>query len=188
MMTLEERRRIAYHEAGHAIIGAHLKVGVVEKVTIIPRGEALGVTLIAPERDTKLHLKTALESRIQMLLAGRMAEQLIIGEVSSGASSDLKEASKIAYSMVSSLGMSEKETLFSIEAFQDLRIPPDHAKYLEEANALLDTLNQRCMKLMQELESALHHVAGELLKRETIPGSEVISAIDAVLEDEMKAA
>ena len=114
MMTADERRRIAYHEAGHAIIGAYLNVGVVEKVTIVPRGESLGVTLIAPERDTKLHLKTALESRIQMLLAGRMAEQLITGEVSSGASSDLKEASKIAYSMVSSLGMGEKETLFSI--------------------------------------------------------------------------
>jgi cell division protease FtsH len=163
-------------------------VGVVEKVTIIPRGESLGVTLIAPERDTKLHLKTALESRIQMLLAGRMAEQLIFGEVSSGASSDLKEASKLAYSMVSSLGMGEKETLFSIEAFQDLRIPPDHAKYLEEANSLLDKLNQRCKKIMQDLEPALHDVAGELLKRETIPGSDVTKAIAALLTDEIKAA
>jgi cell division protease FtsH len=188
MMTPDERRRIAYHEAGHAIIGAYLNVGVVEKVTIIPRGESLGVTLIAPERDTKLHLKTALESRIQMLLAGRMAEQLIFGEVSSGASSDLKEASKLAYSMVSSLGMGEKETLFSIEAFQDLRIPPDHAKYLEEANSLLDKLNQRCKKIMQDLEPALHDVAGELLKRETIPGSDVTKAIAALLTDEIKAA
>lgn len=188
MMTGDERRRIAYHEAGHAIIGAYLNVGIVEKVTIVPRGESLGVTLIAPERDTKLHVKTALESRIQMLLAGRMAEQLIIGEVSSGASSDLKEASKIAYSMVSSLGMGEKETLFSIEAFQDLQIPPDHAKYLEEANSLLDKLNQRCMKLMQDLEPALHDVAGELLKRETIPGSDVTRAIEAALTDEIKAA
>lgn len=188
MMTDDERRRIAYHEAGHALVGAYLNVGVVEKVTIIPRGESLGVTLIAPERDTKLHLKTALESRIQMLLAGRMAEQLIIGEVSSGASSDLKEASKIAYSMVSSLGMGEKETLFSIDAFQDLRIPPDHAKYLEEANALLDTLNQRCMKIMQGFEPALHDIASELLKRETIPGSDVTRAIEAQLTDEIKAA
>ncbi len=188
MMTAEERRRIAYHEAGHALVGAYLKVGVVEKVTIIPRGEALGVTLIAPERDTKLHLKTALESRIQMLLAGRMAEQLIIGEVSSGAASDLKEASKIAYSMVASLGMSEKETLFSIEAFQDLQIPADHAKYLEEANAMLDKLNQRCMKLMQELEPALHDIADELLKRETIPGTDVTKAIDAVFSGGIKAA
>lgn len=188
MMTGEERRRIAYHEAGHALIGAHLNVGVVEKVTIIPRGEALGVTLIAPERDTKLHLKTSLESRIQMLLAGRMAEQLIIGEVSSGAASDLKEASKIAYSMVSSLGMSEKQTLFSIEAFQDLNIPADQAKYLEEANALLDNLNQRCLKLMQELEPALHKIAGELLKKETIPGSDVTKAIEAVLSEETIAA
>lgn len=188
MMTPDERRRIAYHEAGHALIGAHLNVGIVEKVTIVPRGEALGVTLIAPERDTKLHLKTMLEARIQMLLAGRMAEQLIIGEVSSGAASDLKEASKIAYSMVASLGMSEKETLFSIEAFQDLQIPPDHAKYLEEANALLDTLNKRCMKLMQELEPALHDIADELLKRETIPGSAVTRAIEAVSAGEIKAA
>ena len=188
MMTSEERRRIAYHEGGHALIGAYLNVGVVEKVTIIPRGESLGVTLIAPERDTKLHLKTSLESRIQMLLAGRMAEQLIMGEVSSGASSDLKEASKLAYSMVSTLGMGEKETLFSVEAFQDLRIPPDHAKYLEEANALLDSLNQRCMKTMQELEPALHDIAKELLKKETIPGSYVTEAIEFVLAEESKVA
>lgn len=188
MMTADERRRIAYHEAGHALIGAYLNVGIVEKVTIVPRGEALGVTLIAPERDTKLYLKTALESHIQMLLAGRMAEQLIIGEVSSGASSDLKEASKIAYSMVASLGMGEKETLFSVDAFQDLRIPPDHAKYLEEANSLLDNLNQRCMKLMQDLAPALHDIADELLKRETIPGADVTRAIEAVLTDESKAA
>jgi len=90
--------------------------------------------------------------------------------------------------MVASLGMSEKETLFSIEAFQDLQIPPDHAKYLEEANALLDTLNKRCMKLMQDLEPALHDIADELLKRETIPGSDVTRAIEAVSAGEIKAA
>jgi cell division protease FtsH len=188
MMSADERRRIAYHEAGHALIGAYLSVGVVEKVTIIPRGESLGVTLIAPELDTKLHLKTTLESRIQMLLAGRLAEQLIFGEVSSGASSDLKEASKLAYSMVSSLGMGEKETLFSIDAFQDLQIPPDHANYLKEANSLLDTLNQRCMKLINDLAPALHDLAAELLKRETSPGADVTSAIAALLTEEIKVA
>jgi cell division protease FtsH len=181
MLTEEERRRIAYHEAGHAIIGAYLDVGVVEKVTIIPRGESLGVTVIAPERDTKLHLQTKLESRIQMLLAGRMAEQLYFGEVSSGAASDLAEASKLAYSMVSSLGMGAKGELFSIEAFRDLNIPPDHARYLEEANAMLDSLNKQCMANLQLLEAAIHDVANELLGRETIPGSYVIEAIELVV-------
>jgi len=178
VMTEDERRRIAYHEAGHALIGAYLDVGVVEKVTIIPRGESLGVTVIAPERDTRLHLKTKLEARIQMLLAGRMAEQLYFGEVSSGAASDLTEASKLAYSMVSSLGMGGKGELFSIDAFRDLNIPADHAKYLEEANALLDKLNKQCMENMQLLEMAIHDVATELLEKETIPGAYVIEAME----------
>lgn len=180
IMTDDERRRIAYHEAGHALIGAYLNVGVVEKVTIIPRGESLGVTVIAPERDTKLHLKTKLEARIQMLLAGRMAEQLYFGEVSSGAASDLTEASKLAYSMVSSLGMGGKGELFSIDAFRDLQIPPDHATYLEEANALLDKLNKQCMENMQSLEVAIHDVANELLQKETIQGTYVLEAIQMI--------
>lgn len=180
IMTDDERRRIAYHEAGHALIGAYLNVGVVEKVTIIPRGESLGVTVIAPERDTKLHLKTKLEARIQMLLAGRMAEQLYFGEVSSGAASDLTEASKLAYSMVSSLGMGGKGELFSIDAFRDLQIPPDHATYLEEANTLLDKLNKQCMENMQSLEVAIHDVANELLQKETIQGTYVLEAIQMI--------
>lgn len=180
IMTEDERRRIAYHEAGHAIIGAYLNVGVVEKVTIIPRGESLGVTVIAPERDTRLHLKTKLEARIQMLLAGRMAEQLYFGEVSSGAASDLTEASKLAYSMVSSLGMGGKGELFSIDAFRDLQIPPDHANYLEEANAMLDKLNKACMENLQLLEIAMHDVANELLHKETIPGYYVLESIQMI--------
>jgi cell division protease FtsH len=184
IMTEDERRRIAYHEAGHALMGAYLDVGVVEKVTIIPRGESLGVTVIAPERDTRLHLKTKLESRIQMLLAGRMAEQLYFGEVSSGAASDLTEASKLAYSMVSSLGMGGKGELFSIDAFRDLQIPPDHAKYLDEANAMLDKLNKQCMDNMQLLDKAVQDVAGELLKKETIDGDYVIAAMEAVMSQQ----
>lgn len=177
IMTEDERRRIAYHEAGHALVGAYLNVGVVEKVTIIPRGESLGVTVIAPERDTRLHLKTKLEARIQMLLAGRLAEQLYFGEVSSGAASDLTEASKLAYSMVSSLGMGGKGELFSIDAFRDLQIPPDHAKYLEEANAMLDMLNKQCMDNMLLLDKAIQDVACELLKKETISGEYVLEAM-----------
>src|SRR3546814_17392495 len=84
----------------HALVAAALNVGRVEKVTILPRGQALGVTLVTPVEDKRLHMYSELRTRIQMLLAGRGAEQLHFHEVSSGAGQDLQEASKHVLSMV----------------------------------------------------------------------------------------
>ena len=165
-----ERTRIAVHEAGHALVAAVLNVGRVEKVTLLPRGQALGVTLITPTEDKRLHLKSELEGRIQMLLAGRCAEQLYFNEVSSGAAQDLQEASKLALSMVASLGMGPSGSLLSLQALRDAGIEFDAAPSIAAAD-------QRCLALITELKPALDDITDQLLRDETIPGSAVAEAI-----------
>ncbi|KXJ32262.1 MULTISPECIES: AAA family ATPase [Pseudomonas] len=172
-----ERTRIAVHEAGHALVAAVLNVGRVEKVTLLPRGQALGVTLITPTEDKRLHLKSELEGRIQMLLAGRCAEQLYFNEVSSGAAQDLQEASKLALSMVASLGMGPSGSLLSLQALRDAGIDFDAAPSIAAADQLLHSLDHRCLALITELKPALDDITDQLLRDETIPGSAVAEAI-----------
>jgi len=99
-----ERHRIAVHEAGHAIVAALLEVGVVEKVSITPRGRALGVTLLTQELDQHLKTEPELQNQLEMLLAGRGAEALLLGQTSTGAADDLKHASRLAYRMAGEFG------------------------------------------------------------------------------------
>ncbi|KTS70557.1 ATP-dependent Zn protease [Pseudomonas oryzihabitans] len=172
-----ERTRIAVHEAGHALVAAVLNVGRVEKVTLLPRGQALGVTLITPTEDKRLHLKSELEGRIQMLLAGRCAEQLYFNEVSSGAAQDLQEASKLALSMVASLGMGPSGSLLSLQALRDAGIDFDAGPSIAAADQLLHSLDHRCLALITELKPALDDITDQLLRDETIPGSAVAEAI-----------
>ncbi|MFC3607562.1 AAA family ATPase [Stutzerimonas tarimensis] len=172
-----DRKRIAVHEAGHALVAAALQVGRVEKVTILPRGQALGVTLVTPVEDKRLHMYSELRNRIQMLLAGRGAEQLYFHEVSSGAGQDLQEASKIALSMVGALGMGPKGSLLSLQAVREAHLESDPREALEAADQLLQQLNQDCMALLQRLKPALDHITERLLEAETVPGEEVVAAI-----------
>ncbi len=176
-LTEAERERIAVHEAGHAIVAQVLGVGRVEKVTILPRGGALGVTLVTQKEDKQLHLKSELENRIQMLLGGRTAEILTYADASSGAASDLKEASKIALTMVANLGLGDQGTLFNLEALAALNVPPDTSKAVAEAEALLATQNAHCFALLRDYDAALKELTGKLLERETIDGIEVVQAV-----------
>ncbi|MCW3149432.1 AAA family ATPase [Stutzerimonas stutzeri] len=176
-MSPADRKRIAVHEAGHALVAAELKVGRVEKVTILPRGQALGVTLVTPVEDKRLHMESELRSRIQMLLAGRCAEQLYFREVSSGAGQDLQEASKIALSMVGALGMGPKGSLLSLQAVRDAHIEFDSGDSIRAADQLLQQLDRDCLALLQRLRPALDEIAERLLAEETVPGEEVLAAI-----------
>ena len=107
-MTDKERDRVAHHEAGHAVIGLKLEhANVVQKVTIIPRGQAGGYALMLPEEENFLSTKRDLLDRITGFLGGRVAEQIVYNEVSTGASNDFQQATKIARSMVTEYGMSE---------------------------------------------------------------------------------
>jgi len=176
-MTERERERIAVHEAGHAILAQVMNVGRVEKVTILSRGGALGVTLVTQTEDKKLHLKSEIQGRIQMLLAGRAAELITYDDASSGAASDLKEASRLALSMVASLGLSDTGTLFSLEALTALNIRPDPNSAVAEAEAILATQNERCLATLRQLRGALLDLTAKLVERETIDGEEVARAI-----------
>ncbi|HAF90148.1 MAG TPA: ATP-dependent Zn protease, partial [Pseudomonas sp.] len=181
-MSETERKRIAVHEAGHALVAAALKVGRVEKVTILPRGQALGVTLVTPVEDKRLHLHSELRARIQMLLAGRGAEQLYFHEVSSGAGQDLQEASKIALSMVGALGMSPSGSLLSLQAVRDAHIEFDSGEAIRAADDLLRQLERDCLALLQRIRPALDAITTRLLDEETVPGEAVYAAIATLPE------
>jgi cell division protease FtsH len=176
-MTEAERERIAVHEAGHAIVAQVMKVGRVEKVTILSRGGALGVTLVTQSEDKKLHLKSELQGRIQMLLAGRAAELITYDDASSGAASDLKEASRLALSMVATLGLGDAGSLFSLDALTALNIKPDPSSAVTQAEAILAAQNERCLETLGGLRGALLELTQKLVERETIDGEEVARAI-----------
>ena len=176
-----ERRRIAAHEAGHALITSCLNTGTLEKVTILPRGPALGVTIVTPHRETEFYLRSELEHRIQMLLGGRVAEKLVFGDISSGAAGDLSEASIIAFKMVAELGMSKDGKLFSLGACRKLGLNTDHLFYLDQTQELLDEMEARCIQRLSEMRSALDQLVEMLLERETVPGSEVAALLEPAL-------
>ena len=182
-MTEAERERVAVHEAGHAIVAQVLGVGVVEKVTILPRGGALGVTLVTQSEDKQLHLKSEMKNRIQMLLGGRAAEIIRYDDASSGAASDLKEASRLALSMVASLGLGDKGTLFSMDALAVFNITPDTTLAVAEAEGILVKQNECCFAILQQYKEAFRAVVARLLERETIHGIEVVEAVAAVQKD-----
>jgi len=106
-MSASDRQRIAVHEAGHALVAKLLKVGVVEKVSILKRGRALGVTLVTSDEDAMLQSEPELTARMTMLLGGRSAEALVLQTASTGAANDLERVSNLAYRMVTEFGFSK---------------------------------------------------------------------------------
>jgi len=177
--TLEERKMTAYHEAGHAIV-ATLTPGCdpVHKVTIIPRGNALGVTSMLPEHDYyNMSRKKAL-AVITMSMGGRVAEELIFGEdgVSSGATSDFSHATKIAELMVTEWGMSPKIGFVSSRnQGRDHRMFSEDQRRVvdEEVRRILDSQYQQAKSILKEHEGELHKMADYLLREETLNGDRV---------------
>jgi cell division protease FtsH len=171
-MRPDERRRIAVHEAGHAVIARLTECGVVEKVTIMPRGRALGVTLVTQDEEQFLQTRSEMITRIEMLLGGRAAELMVLGEASSGASDDLKRASELAYKMVSELGLGQTLGAFSYAALSRDTIPVGlHDQLLCEARDLLDAAARRCDAHLAEHRAGLDALVAALLDAETVPGS-----------------
>ncbi|SOE62172.1 cell division protease FtsH [Caballeronia arationis] len=174
----DERTRIAVHEAGHGLVAALLGTGVLEEVTILPRGGALGVALIAKMQDKHLYRETEMRNEIQVLLGGRNAELLTFSEASSGAAQDLQEASRISLDMVSKFGFNADGNLFSLAA-----LPPQYAGLqmkaaIEHANILLKDLNEACQSLLRDNEPVLRAIAERLLESETVAGEIVYRLID----------
>jgi cell division protease FtsH len=174
----DERTRIAVHEAGHGLVAALLGTGVLEEVTILPRGGALGVALITKMQDKHLYRETEMRNEIQVLLGGRNAELLTFSEASSGAAQDLQEASRISLDMVSKFGFNADGNLFSLAA-----LPPQYAGLqmkaaIEHANILLKDLNEACQSLLRDNEPVLRAIAERLLESETVAGEIVYRLID----------
>jgi cell division protease FtsH len=173
-MRAEERRRIAVHEAGHAVIAKLTDCGVVEKVTIMPRGKALGVTLVTQDEEHFLHTRSEMIARIEMLLGGRAAELLVLGEASSGASDDLKRASELAYKMVSEFGLGTTLGAFSYAALSSSTIPVGlHDELLAEARDLLEAAAGRCDANLVAHRQGLDSLVAALLEHETVAGTVV---------------
>jgi cell division protease FtsH len=169
-----ERHRIAVHEAGHAIIAAVLNLGVVEKVSITPRGRALGVTLLTQELDQHLRIEAELQNQLEMLLAGRAAEALLLNNTSTGAADDLKHASRLAYRMAGEFGFSE-----ALGAFNYLALLPEgptkplEATVVSEARQIVADASERCAKRLREHREALEQLVSALLEHETVSGEVV---------------
>lgn len=174
-----ERARTAYHEAGHAIIAHALRMATVEKVTILPHSRALGITVLSPEEDRHLHTQRELESQIQMLLGGRAAEITVFGAPSTGAVNDLERSSELAYRMVAEYGFSKTHGAFSIAAVAK-DVPQAAMEAIEEARALLSTLESRSIALLAENRGVLEAMAKKLLEQETLEADEVAELLGAV--------
>ena len=187
VMDDNEKKLTAYHEAGHAIVGLLVQEhDPVYKVSIIPRGRALGVTMFLPEQDRYSHTKRRLESQLASLFGGRVAEELIFGEdsVTTGASNDIMRATEIARKMVTSWGLStlgpltfgqeEGEVFLGRSVSQNKEISNETARQIdEEVRAIIDRNFQRAKIILTEHLATLHLMAESLIKYETIDASQL---------------
>ncbi|MFP4281325.1 MAG: ATP-dependent zinc metalloprotease FtsH [Opitutales bacterium] len=186
LMVEEDKRMTAFHEAGHALIQALLqdKKMKLHKVTIIPRGQALGMTMNAPTKDILGYSRTELLNMICMAMGGRLGEEVETGDFSNGAAQDIKQATKVARHMVCDWGMSElgpvaygenQEHLFlGREINRSQNYSEATAKRIDEAiSKIVDEQFTRARKMIEDHQLALEKVADALLKYETIEGIHV---------------
>ena len=191
VMTETERTTIAFHESGHALVGHVLEHSdPVHKITIIPRGQALGYTMQLPTEDHFLKTKNEMLDELAVFLGGRVAEELMCDDITSGASNDLERATKMAREMVTRLGMSEAlgTQVFGEAQHQVFlgRDYADHQDYSEETARRIDTEVQRIMreaheraeKILRDRSDQLKLMANVLLERETVEGDAVEALLD----------
>ncbi len=184
-LTPDEKEAIAYHEAGHALCAAVLPTAdPLHKVTIIPSGMALGVTMQLPEEERHIHRQDYLEDSLVVMMGGRLAEDLVFGVGSTGASNDLVRATEIARKMVREWGMSDRvgpmawgsqgQVFLGDDLMHTRDYSDDTARVIdEEVQRILTDQEDRCRKLLTDHRNALDLIARSLLEHETINGDEV---------------
>jgi cell division protease FtsH len=190
LMDDEEKKLTAYHEAGHALVQAVLDDGhmPVHKVTIIPRGRSLGSTMFIPKKDILTHAKKRMLSQIAMGLGGRIAEELVLGDVSSGAAGDIKQVTKIARHMVCDWGMSplgpvaygeSHDTVFlGRDITRNENVSEETARKIDaEIHRIIEEQYQRATDILAQHRDALDKVAEALLEFETIDGQHVMEIL-----------
>ena len=191
LISDEEKETTAYHEVGHALVAASIEeVDPVHKVSIIPRGRALGVTMLLPEEDRHSHNKRSLLGQITMTMGGRAAEHLVFKRFTTGASDDLKRATELARKMVCQWGMSEKlgpltytEDAGHVFLGRDLQ---QHTEFSNESMRMIDEevleiLNssyERAKSILKTYRKALESLALTLLEKETIDGENVLQVME----------
>jgi len=190
LISDEEKETTAYHEVGHALVAASIEeVDPIHKVSIIPRGRALGVTMLLPEEDRHSHNKRALLGQIAMTMGGRAAEQLVFNRYTTGASDDLKRATELARKMVCQWGMSEKlgpltyvEDAGHVFLGRDLQ---QHKEFSNESMRMIDeevleilsSSYERAKKILKKYRKALESLAKTLIEQETIDGNCVLQVM-----------
>ena len=181
ILTGELRRRIAYHEAGHAVVATLCEhADPVQKVSIVPRGKAaLGYTLQLPAADTYLMTERELNDRIRVLLAGRAAEKLVFGDFSTGAENDLIRASQMAKRIVGHFGMSGEGSLLHMgHEFREVSLATQN-RLDAEADKLLMKLQVEALKMLECHCKRLDLVAEKLLEKETLDSEELLEIVSS---------
>ena len=191
ILSDEEKRITAYHEGGHALT-AKLLPGSdpVHKVSIVPRGRALGITMQLPGEDRHGYSRNFLRNNLVILLGGRVAEEIIFKDVTTGASNDIERVTKLARKMVTEWGMSDaigtltigetgEEVFIGREWVQNKNYSEDTARLVDaEVKRIVEEAHERCTKLLTENIDKLHRIAEALIERETISGEELDMLIE----------
>ncbi|MGH8977341.1 MAG: ATP-dependent zinc metalloprotease FtsH [Acidimicrobiia bacterium] len=193
VISAREQRVIAFHEAGHALVGHALPTkDPVHKISIIPRGRALGYTLVLPTEDRLLRSRNELEDEMAMLLGGRTAEELVIGDPTTGAHDDIDRATEIARRMVTEFGMSDalgpvrlgtaKDEVF---VGRDMGHAPEYSQEVAaridaEVRRLLDVAHARARTILETHSEVLDRLAAALLEHETLDANAVEALLDGV--------
>ncbi len=191
IMTARERKNTAYHEAGHAIVGVLLdNVDAVHKVTIVPRGQALGLTSFLPQEEQHNYHKDYLLEKIVVAMGGRAAEELVFGERTSGASGDIIQATQTARKMVTAWGMSRlgplhlESTSKNVFLGRDIGVERPYGEKTaesvdEEVSKIIKSCYEKAKKLLSENMESLHTLAKNLIEKETIGSKELLQLLKA---------
>ncbi|HWQ05818.1 MAG TPA: ATP-dependent zinc metalloprotease FtsH [Feifaniaceae bacterium] len=193
VISPKEKRIVAYHEIGHALVAAkQTESAPVHKITIIPRTSgALGYTMQVDESEHYLMTKEEAENKIATLTGGRAAEEIVFGTITTGASNDIEQATRIARAMVVRYGMSGTFGMVALECQSNPYLSGENsltcssdtaAKVDAEIVSIVEAAHQRALKILRDNEGALHKLAAYLLERETITGEEFLSLLRGLPE------
>jgi cell division protease FtsH len=190
LLTDEEKRVTAYHESGHAVIAALRKhADPLHKVTIIPRGMALGVTMQLPEEDKHTVTKDYLETQLAILMGGRLAEEIFLHQMTTGAGNDIERATELARKMVCEYGMSrlgpltfgkkEEQIFLGREIAQHRDFSEETARQIDaEVRSLVDEAYRSSYQMLEQNQPIMHRMALALLERETLDANEIRMIIE----------
>ncbi|NLC34337.1 MAG: cell division protein FtsH, partial [Erysipelothrix sp.] len=181
----EEKKLVAYHEAGHAVIGINLpKASKVAKITIIPRGDAGGYNLMLPEKETYMQTRGHLLAEITALLGGRVAEEIVLDDISTGAHNDIERVTRIARMMVVELGMSDLGPIQYQKASQEVFLGRDYgsgrqysesvaAQIDQEVRKIVDEAHAQATEIITKHRDQLNLIAETLIDQETLTQEEI---------------